>query len=62
MQQALRRTGIRMPILMITSLPKVAGMSFDEDAEIVPVDELAEKPVSPRRLSELVNELIRAKR
>jgi DNA-binding response OmpR family regulator len=61
MAQALRRAGNKIPILMLTSLPKVAGMSFAKDAEMIPVDEFVEKPVSPQRLLELVSQLLSQK-
>lgn len=61
MAQALRRAGNKIPILMLTSLPKVAGMSFAKDDEMIPVDEFVEKPVSPQRLIELVSQLLSKK-
>ena len=58
MAQSLRRAGNKIPILMLTSLPKVAGMAFAKDDEMIPVDEFVEKPVSPQRLVELVSQLL----
>jgi CheY-like chemotaxis protein len=62
MAQSLRREGNRTPILMLTSLPKVTGMGLAKDGEMVPVDELEEKPVAPQRLLEVVNQLLGGKR
>jgi FixJ family two-component response regulator len=62
MAQTLRRAGNRIPIFMLTSLPKVAGMSVTKDNEMVHVDEFVEKPVSPRQLLDLVGRLLSGKR
>ena len=62
MAQALRREGNKIPILMLTSLPKVTGMGLAKDDEMVPVDELVEKPVAPQRLLDLVSQLLGGKR
>jgi DNA-binding response OmpR family regulator len=62
MAQTLRRTDHKLPILMLTSLPRVSGMSLAKDDEMVPVDELVEKPVSPERLTGLVTKLLGMRR
>jgi two-component system, OmpR family, response regulator MprA len=62
MAQSLRREGNKTPILMLTSLPKVTGMGLVKDEEIVPVDELVEKPVAAKRLLDLVDQLLSRKR
>lgn len=58
MAQELRRQGFNKPILMMTSLAKVTGMSYDKDADLVPVDAFVEKPTEPAKLSALVKELL----
>jgi len=59
--QELRREGHRLPILMLTSISKVTGMTFGPDGEMVPVDAFQEKPVAPKRLMALVEELLSKK-
>jgi len=59
MAQELRRTGHTLPILMLTSVGKVTGMSFDRDNELVPVDAFFEKPVRPEDLLKKVAELLK---
>ena len=59
MAQELRRTGRTLPILMLTSVGKVTGMSFDRDNELVPVDAFFEKPVKPEVLLKKVAELLK---
>ena len=58
MAQELRRTGRRLPIVMLTSVGKVTGMSFGSDADLVPVDAFFEKPVPPAELIRKVRELL----
>ena len=43
---------------MLTSISKVTGMSFGQDADLVPVDAFQEKPVSPKELLSLVDKLL----
>ena len=59
MAQELRRTGQMLPILMLTSVGKVTGMSFDRDNDLVPVDAFFEKPVRPEDLLKKVAELLK---
>ena len=59
MAQELRRNGQTLPILMLTSVGKVTGMSFDRDNELVPVDAFFEKPVRPADLVAKVAELLK---
>jgi CheY-like chemotaxis protein len=44
------------PILMLTAVTGQTGFGFDpgRDEDFLPVDEFLEKPVSPRRLVDLV--------
>jgi len=58
MAQSLRRSGNQIPILMLTSLPKVMGFTYVKDDEMIPVDEFLEKPVAPKRLIEAVGKLL----
>lgn len=55
--QKLRRKGIKIPILMYTSVSKTIGMEFGK-SEMVPVDDFVEKPISPDQLIEKVNNLL----
>jgi DNA-binding response OmpR family regulator len=58
MAQELRRQGCEIPILMLTSVGKVTGFTYDEDREMVPVNAFFEKPIQPDLLVEKVNELL----
>lgn len=59
MAQELRRNGRNLPILMLTSVGRVTGMSFGQDNDLVPVDAFFEKPVKPEDLVKKVAELLR---
>jgi len=59
MAQELRRGGQKLPILMLTSVGKVTGMTFDRDNDLVPVDAFFEKPVKPEDLLKKVAELLK---
>jgi DNA-binding response OmpR family regulator len=59
MAQDLRRAGVKTPILMLSSISKVTGMAHDKSADLVPVDVFQEKPVPPKRLLALVDELLK---
>ncbi len=45
-----------IPILMLTAVVDQTGFAFDrdKDADFLPVDEFLEKPVSPRKLVDMV--------
>ena len=58
MAQELRRQGVTMPIIMLTSVGKVTGLDYGQDQELVPVDAFFEKPVQPEALLAKVNELL----
>jgi DNA-binding response OmpR family regulator len=58
MAQELRRQGCETPILMLTSVGKVTGFTYDEDQELVPVNAFFEKPIRPEALLKKVNELL----
>jgi DNA-binding response OmpR family regulator len=60
MAQELRRQGCEIPILMLTSVGKVTGFTYDEDQELVPVNAFFEKPIQPDLLVKKVNELLAA--
>jgi len=61
MAQELRRHGFDKPILMLTSIGKVTGMSYGKDSDLVPVDEFVEKPVDPATLVAKVAALLGGK-
>ena len=59
MAQELRRTGHTLPIVMLTNVGKVTGMTYDRDNDLVPVDAFFEKPVMPEQLLKTVTQLLR---
>ena len=59
MAQDLRRAGVTLPILMLTSVGKVTGMSYGRDDDLVPVDAFFEKPVRPEDLLKKITELLK---
>ena len=60
MAQELRRTGHRLPILMLTSVATASGLAFGKDPEMVPVDAFVSKPVEPADLVRKVAKLLGA--
>ena len=58
MARELRGKGFTLPILMLTSISDVSGLSYGADPELVPVDAFQEKPVAPSKLIALVKELL----
>jgi DNA-binding response OmpR family regulator len=60
MAQELRRTGKMLPIVMLTSVGKVTGMTFGKDDDVVPVNAFLEKPISPDDLLRTVDGLLKA--
>jgi DNA-binding response OmpR family regulator len=58
MAQDLRRAGFAAPILMLTSIGKVTGLSYGMDEQLVPVDAFHEKPIEPATLMRSVNDLL----
>ena len=58
MAQDIRRAGLSVPILMLTSMSKVTGLEYGKDEDVVPVDEFVEKPVEPRTLLAKVDALL----
>ncbi len=58
MAQDLRRRGFKAPILMLTSISKVTGMTYGRDDDLVPVDEFQEKPIDGATLVTKVNKLL----
>jgi DNA-binding response OmpR family regulator len=61
MAQDLRRQGFKQPILMLTSIGKVTGLSYGSDADLVPVDDFVEKPADPAALVAKVAALLGGK-
>ena len=60
MAHDLRKEGFNKPILMLSSVGTVSGMTFDKDSDMNPVDAFEEKPIKPDRLLEKVKELLSA--
>jgi DNA-binding response OmpR family regulator len=61
MAHDIRKQGFNKPILMLSSVSKVTGMSFDKDSDLVPVDAFEEKPIRPERLISQIKTLLSAK-
>ncbi len=59
MAQELRRDGVLIPILMLTSVNKVIGFELGADSEVLPVTEFCEKPIEPAQLIEYVAALLK---
>ena len=55
--QKFRRENVATPILMYTSVSKALGLEFAA-GEMVPVDDLVEKPISPDTLIDKVEKLL----
>jgi two-component system OmpR family response regulator len=58
MAHDIRKQGFQKPILMLSSVSKVTGMTFDKDSDMVPVNIFEEKPIHPERLLTQVKELL----
>jgi DNA-binding response OmpR family regulator len=58
MARDLRGKGFARPILMLTSISDVSGLSYGPDPEMVPVDAFEEKPIAPGKLLAIVKELL----
>jgi DNA-binding response OmpR family regulator len=58
MAQDLRRQGFDKPILIMSSIDKVTGMSYGRDDEMVPVDDFVEKPVKSATLIKKIDALL----
>ncbi len=56
-----RRQGLSLPILMLTSVNVAMGLHIDKDAEMLPVDEFQEKPIDPATLVQKVRQLLEQK-
>lgn len=54
----LRKNSVKTPILMLSSVGTVTGMTFDKDSDMVPVDAFEEKPIRPEVLVNKVKELL----
>jgi len=48
------------PIVMITSVSKVTGFEFDKDKDqdFLPISDFVEKPISPRKLMDIVRKYL----
>lgn len=58
MARQIRRKGMTLPILMLTSVNRALGIQIDKDEEIVPVDDFQEKPIDPAALVTKVRKLL----
>ena len=55
-----RKLGFKKPILMLSSVGKVTGLTFGKDSDMVPVDAFEEKPIRPEKLLAKIKELLSA--
>ncbi len=58
MAQELRKEGFEKPILMLSGISFVAGMTYGQDEEILPASDFLEKPVRPETLIERIHALL----
>ncbi len=58
MAQELRKEGFDKPILMLSGISSVAGMTYGQDEEILPASDFLEKPVRPETLIERIHALL----
>jgi DNA-binding response OmpR family regulator len=61
MAQELRKKGFAAPILMLTSIGRVTGLTYGKDEALVPVDDFQEKPIDSATLVAKVDELLSKK-
>jgi DNA-binding response OmpR family regulator len=62
MAQDLRAKGIKIPIIMLTSISSITGMKYTKDNEMVKVDEFIEKPIAPAQLLGKIRKLLESGR
>jgi DNA-binding response OmpR family regulator len=58
MAQDLRKVGFDKPILMMSGISRVTGLSYTKDNQVVPVDDFLEKPVKPEVLIQKIDALL----
>jgi DNA-binding response OmpR family regulator len=58
MAQDLRKAGFDKPILMMSGISRVTGLSYGRDKQVVPVDDFVEKPVKPEVLVRKIDALL----
>ncbi len=59
MAQDLRKAGFDKPILMMSGISRITGLSYSRDNQVVPVDDFVEKPVKPEVLIRKIDALLR---
>lgn len=57
LHKKIRRSGIKTPVLMYTSVSKALGQKY-EAGELIPVDEFIEKPISADQLVKKVEQYL----
>jgi DNA-binding NtrC family response regulator len=55
----LKKKGVTTPIIMLSGVSKVTGYDYGKCDEVLPCADFLEKPVSPQRLIDKVNEIIK---
>lgn len=58
MAQELRRKNFTFPLMMLSSIGKVTGQTYDKDDEMLPVDMFMEKPIAPADLVANVKKIL----
>lgn len=61
MARQLKKEGYQFPILMLTAVGLVTGMSYGTDKEMMPAEAFIDKPVKPAILIEKVRQLLNCK-
>ncbi len=59
--QKFRKENFKNPIIMLTSISKTLGFTYDKN-ELIPVEKFLEKPISPQKLIDEVKNLLESGR
>jgi DNA-binding response OmpR family regulator len=57
--QQIRKEGIQTPIIILSNINRVSGMTFGKDAEMLPVNDFIEKPIVPAKLVEKILSILK---
>ena len=55
----LKKKGVSVPVIMLSGVSKVTGYDYGKCDEVLPCTDFLEKPVSPQRLIDKVNEILK---
>lgn len=59
MAQKLKKSGFNKPIIMMSSISQVSGLTYSKKEDITPVDVFIEKPINPQILLEKIELLLK---